>query len=92
MERSASGYKYVLEETNKGGTPNLSISKTVDKQILKPLNKRFGDVLCDNTPRCHWSLGQTVKVYPGKDGTVRSVKVKNPNSKLITASKKLCLF
>ena len=43
----------------------------------------------DHAPRSHWPLGRIVEVYPGKDGIVRSVKVKNPNSDLIRHSRQL---
>ena len=46
----------------------------------------------DHTPRCYWPLCQIVKVYPGKDGIMRSVKVKNGNCELIRPSNQLCLF
>ena len=46
----------------------------------------------DQTPRSHWPLGRIVEVYPGKDGIVRSVKVKTPNNELIRPSGQLYLL
>ena len=45
-----------------------------------------------HTPRSNWPLGRIVKLYPGKDGIVRSVKVKTPNSELIRPSRQLYLL
>ena len=46
----------------------------------------------NHTPRSHWSLGRIVKVYAVKDGIVRSVKVKTPNSELIRPSRQFYLL
>ena len=58
-------------------------------------NLEVGDLVMlsvDHTQRSHWSLGRIVEVYPGKDGIVRSVKVKNPNNELIRLSRQLYLL
>ena len=73
----------------KGYLPTLVSQK---KWTNKFRNLEVGDLVMlsvDHTQRSHWPLGRIVEVYPGKDGIVRSVKVKNPNSDLIRHSRQL---
>ena len=46
----------------------------------------------ENTPRNLWPLGRVIEVFPGKDGFVRSVRVKTMTSSLIRPVDKLCLL
>ena len=46
----------------------------------------------ENTPRNLWPLGRVIEVFPGKDGFVRSVRVKTMTSSLIRPVGKLCLL
>ena len=58
-------------------------------------NLKFGDLVIiqsENIPMSHWPLGRIIETYPGKDGIVRTVKVKTPNNELIRPSGKLCLL
>ena len=40
--------------------------------------------------RVHWPLGRVIKVYPGKDGQVRSVKLQVGDKQLVRPVVKLC--
>ena len=42
------------------------------------------------SPHAHWLLGKVVKVYPGKDGHVRSVKSQVGDKQLVRPIVKLC--
>ena len=46
----------------------------------------------ENMPRKKWCLGRVEKVFPGKDGLVRSVQVKTQNNTLTRPVDKLCLI
>ena len=51
---------------------------------------KIGDLMMfsvDRTPRSHWLLGRIVKVDPGKDYILHSVKVKTWNSEFIRPSR-----
>ena len=64
------------------------------KRTDESRNLEIGDLVMlsvDHTPRSHWPLGRIVEVYPDKDGIVRSVKVKTPNSELIRPFRQLYL-
>ena len=43
-------------------------------------------------PRSHWSLGRVTKVFPGKDGLVRTAEIKTQTSNLVRPITKLCLL
>ena len=45
-----------------------------------------------NMPRNHWQMGRITKVFPGKDGRVRSVKVKTPDSEYERPIVRCCLL
>ena len=58
-------------------------------------NAEVGDqvLLVDQClPRGSWHLGRVVKVYPGRDGLVRTVEVKTKTSNLVRPIQKLCLL
>ena len=46
----------------------------------------------DNVPRSHYPLARVIKTYPGKDGVVRTVKVKTPSNTLVRPVGKICLM
>ena len=45
-----------------------------------------------SSPRNYWPLGRILKAYPGRDGLVRSVRVKTVNGELVRPTEKLCLL
>jgi len=54
---------------------------------------RPGDVVLvvsSDTPRGQWPLGRVLKVYPGKDGKVRTVKLKVGNKQYSRPIVKVC--
>ena len=44
----------------------------------------------DNVSRSHYLQARVIKTYPGKDGVVRTVKVKTPNNILVRLVGKIC--
>lgn len=46
----------------------------------------------DNLPPTQWCVGRIVKTYPGKDGLVRSVRVKTVRNELDRPITKICLL
>lgn len=60
-------------------------------------NRNFavGDVVLvqdANTHRGNWPMGRISKVFPGKDGLVRSVEIKTKHSVVIRPIHKICLL
>ena len=56
--------------------PFLNLGK---RWTQKNRNLRVGDLLIissHDVPRSHWPIGRITEVYPGRDGVVRSVKLK----------------
>ena len=49
-------------------------------------------VMCENTPRRSWPLGRVSRVFPGKDGLVRSVELQTQDSVLVRPVDRLCLL
>ena len=49
-------------------------------------------VLNENTPRNLWPLARVEKVFPGRDGLVRSVEVKTQTGNMVRPVQKLCLM
>ena len=43
----------------------------------------------DNTPRLQWPIGIIVDTYPGRDGIIRTVKVRTPQGEYTRAIQKL---
>lgn len=65
------------------------------KWILKQRNLAVNDlvlVVTENAPRGHWLLGRVTRVFPGKDGLVRTAEVNTKNSTLLRPISKLCLL
>lgn len=46
----------------------------------------------DKIPVSHWELGRITKIIPSKDGIIRAVKVRTPNSEFIRPVQKLCVL
>ncbi|XP_064647483.1 uncharacterized protein LOC135500166 [Lineus longissimus] len=58
-------------------------------------NIRTGDLVLivdDNAPRNTWQLGRVIEVYPGKDGLIRSGKIRTQHTQLVRPVNKLCLI
>jgi len=58
-------------------------------------NFKIGDIILlktEYTPRAHWPLAKVIEVYPGKDGYIRSVKIKLADTTLVRPVNKLCLL
>lgn len=56
---------------------------------------QVGDVVLvaeNNTPRGRWPLARVVKVFPGSDGRVRTVKLKTKNGTYVRPVVKLCVL
>ena len=49
-------------------------------------------VVDKNIPRGRWLLGRCMKVFPGRDGRVRTAEIKTKESTLIRPISKLCLL
>ena len=49
-------------------------------------------VVDKNIPRGRWLLGRCMKVFPGRDGRVRTAEIKTKESSLIRPISKLCLL
>ena len=46
----------------------------------------------NDVPRSHWPMRSIIEVYLGRDGVVRSVKLKTSNGELCRPSALLCLL
>ena len=65
------------------------------KGLVRNRNFIIGDLVIineSNVPRSYWPLGRIIDVFPGRDGVVRTVKVKTPNNELIRPANKLHLL
>lgn len=49
-------------------------------------------IVDDRSPRNSWSLGRIIETYPGKDGHVRSAKIRTQHTQLVRPVHKLCLI
>ena len=59
------------------------------------LSLRVGDLVIissHDVPRSYWPMGRIIEVYPGRDGVVRSIKLKTSNGELSRPSALLCLL
>ena len=59
------------------------------------LSLRVGDLVIissHDVPRSYWPMGRIIEVYPGRDGVVRSVKLKTSNAELSRPSALLWLL
>ena len=72
--------------------PSLNLRKRWTQKIS---NFRVGDLLIisgHDVPRSYWPMERTIEVYPGRDGVVRSVKLKTSNGELSRPSASLSLL
>ena len=68
--------------------------------IFKPLQNtdaknHVGDLVIissHDVPRSYWPMGRIIEVYAGRDGFVRSVKLKTSNGELSRPSALLCFL
>ena len=70
--------------------PSLSAR---EKWFHERKNLDVGDIVLLVSPdshRAHWPLGHVFKVYPGKNGQVRSVKLQVGDKQLVRPVVKLC--
>lgn len=74
-------YLPTLQERQKWNNPRRNLA--VDDLVV---------VVDENAPRGQWLLGRIVRVFPGKDGFVRSAEVKTKHSTLHRPIRKLCLL
>ena len=73
----------------------LPVLQSRQKWLLPKRNLVVGDIVLmvdEDTPRSVWPTARVLKVFPGKDGLVRSVEVKTRNSTLVRPVNKLCLL
>ena len=59
------------------------------------LSLRVGDLVIissHDVPRSYWPMGRIIEVYAGRDGFVRSVKLKTSNGELSRPSALLCFL
>ena len=59
------------------------------------LSLRVGDLVIissHDVPRSYWPMGRIIEVYQGRDGVVRSIKLKTSNGELSRPSALLCLL
>lgn len=45
-----------------------------------------------SSPRNCWPLGRILEVYPGRDGLIRSARLKTGNGELVRPIEKLCIL
>lgn len=74
-------YLPTLQKRQKWTSPRRNLA--VDDLVL---------VADQKVPRGHWLLGRVTRVFPGRDGLVRTVEVKTKGSTLIRPIRKLCLL
>jgi len=60
------------------------IFKTKEKTNISTVKQGEVVIIHDNTPRNKWKLGVINTLLPGKDGTVRAVKLRTSNGKELT--------
>ena len=72
--------------------PTLSPRK---KWTRKHENLAIGDLVIvanKNSPKSHWPLARIVAIYPGKDGIVRTIKIKTPSGEFIRSTQSVFLL
>ena len=72
--------------------PSLNLPKRCTQ---KNRSFRVGDLVIISShdiPRSFWQMGRIIEVYPGRDGVVRSVKLKTSNGEVSRPSALLCLL
>ena len=72
--------------------PTLQICKNWNKVHRNVKQNDLALVREDNIPRSHWSLARVIETYHGKEGIVRSAKIKLPNSILTRPCNTLCIL
>ena len=72
--------------------PALQIRKKWNKPQRNMQENDIVIVMEDNIHRSHWPLARVIETYPGRDGIVRSVRLKLPNTELMRPCNKLCLL
>ena len=90
MKICTSSYTNILEEMIKEYLPSLTIRK---KSNYHHRNIKTNDLVLlkeENVLRSHYPLARVIKLYPGKDGVVRTVKVKTPSNTLVRPVGKIC--
>ena len=73
----------------------LPLLQERQKWLSPKRNLCIGDLVLmvhENTPRYQWPLGLIVQTYPGKDGCVRTVKVKTQTGQYDRPIDKICLL
>lgn len=75
--------EYILEQQrrNKWAVPSASIE--VGNLVF---------IKDELSPPCYWLMGRIIETFPGKDGLVRSARVRTKNGELIRPVVKLCLL
>ena len=87
--------QYLLEVFWKRWTSEyLNILQQRSKWNEERPNIRKDDIvlIVDDCHRGQWKIARVVEVYPGKDGLVRSAKVKSSDTTLLRPITKLCLL
>ena len=72
--------------------PALQIRKKWNKPQRNMQGNDIVIVMEDNIHRSHWPLARVIETYPGRDGIVRFVRLKLPNTELMRPCNKLCLL
>lgn len=80
-KRWSSDYLMELQRRTKWTTPEVNIKENT-LVLLKD----------DEMPPGHWKRGRVIRVFPGKDGLVRSVLVKTATSEYMRPITKLCVL
>ena len=73
----------------------LPILQERQKWIQKRRNLEVNDIVLvidKNIPRGRWLLGRCTKVFPGRDGRVRTAEIETKESSLVRPISKLCLL
>ena len=68
----------------------LGQTTKVDGNQAKRRRGQFSLVIELDTPRRAWPLGRVTEVYPGRDGYVRTVKVKMHGKEYVRPITKIC--
>nr|XP_054773349.1 uncharacterized protein LOC129281437 [Lytechinus pictus] len=71
--------------------PTLQLRQKWTKEVR---NLKDGDIvlIVDDLPRNQWLIGRVIETYPGRDGLVRSLKVKHSSGTLVRPVHKVCLL
>ena len=72
--------------------PSLKIRKKCNHHYRNIETNNLVLLKEDNVMQSHYPLAHVIKTYPGKDGVVRTVKVKTPGNTLVHPARKICLM